>query len=484
MKRMTVAMGAWWLAVLPVCATAEFYNDIKVPMHDGINLAADVYLPSNRTGKVGCWLNFSPYNATKSDKPQGIDRAEEWGVAAMNVDCRGLCHSEGVFDAWDSKLVDDADDLLNWIAAQPWSNGKVVMTGGSYPGNTQLAAMKSGNPALVACAPSVISFDPYTINFQNGVLIPQFFKGWHSKFAGADSWLQMSKHNMRDAYWMERTDPRNLKKSKGRAFYQAGWFDMLGISTFESFKEMPDGSVLRVGPWSHGVNVFDKPEITYKGLGGAVTEEAEAEFLRSALEGRESASKTWPGKILLFTMGRNAWRYEKEWPLARTVYDNYDFTRGETRCFRHDPKNPVPMKGGRIIHAGGQYDQREIEKRADVLSYTGDKLAKDLEVTGNVSAKLLVSSTAACSDVTVKIVDVYPDGRAMNVLEGICRSEFKPDEKIAVDFFMDITSYVFLKGHRVRIDVAGSCAPHFEVNPNPATVTIHAGSSVVLPLIP
>lgn len=477
-------MGAWWLAVLPVCATAEFYNDIKVPMHDGINLAADVYLPSNRTGKVGCWLCFSPYKVTKPDKPQGVGRAEEWGVAAMNVDCRGCCHSEGVFDAWDPQLVDDADDLLDWIAAQPWSNGKVVMSGGSYNGCTQLAAMKSGNSHLIACAPSVVTFDSYTINFQNGVLIPQFFEEWHSGLAGKNAWLRMSKHNMRDDYWNVRTDLRSLKKSKGRAFYQAGWFDMLGISAFESFNKMPEGSVLRIGPWSHGVNTFDNPEIDYKGFGGMVTETAEIEFLRSALEGRESESKKWPGKILLFTMGRNVWRYENEWPLARTVYDVYDFTRGETCTFRHDPKNPVPMKGGRIIGSGGQYDQREIEKRTDVLSYTGDALAEELEVTGNVSAKLLVSSTAVCSDVTAKLVDVYPDGRAMNVLEGVCRSEFKPGEKKAVDFFMDITSYVFLKGHRVRIDITGSCSPHFEVNTNPATVTIHAGSSVVIPRIP
>ena len=481
---MKMTIGILGLAVLPFCADAEFQNDVKIPMRDGVNLAGDIYLPSNRTGKVGCWLVFSPYQATRPDRPQGVDRAEEWGVAAMNVDCRGLCHSEGVFDAFDPRLVDDADDLLNWIAAQPWSNGRVVMTGGSYPGNTQLAAMKSGNPHLVACAPSVITFDPYTINFQNGVLIPQFFREWHSGLAGTNAWLRMSRHATRDDYWNARTDLRNLRKSKGRAFYQAGWFDMLGISTFESFREMPEGSVLRIGPWSHGVDTFDNPEIDYRDRGGLVTEDAEIEFLRSALEGRESESGKWPGRILLFTMGRNAWRYENEWPLARTVYDDHDFTRGETRSFRHDPKNPVPMKGGRIIHAGGQYDQREIERREDVLSYTGDELAEELEITGNVSAKLLVSSTAACSDVTVKIVDVYPDGRAMNVLEGICRSEFKPDEKIAVDFFMDITSYVFLKGHRVRIDVAGSCAPHFEVNPNPATVTIHAGSSVVLPLIP
>ena len=278
--------------------------------------------------------------------------------------------------------------------------------------------------------------------------------------------------------------PHRLSKSKARAFYQAGWFDMLGISTFETLKALPEGSVLRIGPWSHGVNTFDRSEVDYAAHGGAVTEDAEVEFLRSALEGRESEARKWPGKILLYTMGRNAWRYENEWPLARTAYRDYDFTQGETRTFDHDPKNPVPMRGGRVIHAGGQYDQREIERRADVLSYTGEALADDLEVTGNVSAQLIVSSTAVSSDVTVKLVDVCPDGRALNVLEGICRASFRPGEKNTLDFFLDITSYVFLKGHKVRIDVAGSCAPHFEVNPVPAAVTVHAGSRVILPTIP
>ena len=248
---------------------------------------------------------------------------------------------------------------------------------------------------------------------------------------------------------------------------------------------MPDGSVLRIGPWNHGVNTFDTAVVNYSKLGGEVTEDAEIEFLRSALEGRESASRKWPGRILLYVMGRNVWRYENEWPLARTVSRGHDFTRGETRSLSHDPKNPVPSRGGRMLGGtGGQLDQREIEKRQDVLSYTDESLTEDLEVTGDVFAKLIVSSTAACSDVAVKLVDVYPDGRAINVVDGICRANFKPGEKTSVDFFMDITSYVFLKGHKIRIDVAGSNAPHFEVNPTPATLTIHAGSKVVLPTIP
>lgn len=246
----SIFAGVLLAAAVAESAPAEFFNDVKVPMRDGVKLAADVYLPTNRTGKVGCWLEFSPYKATAAERPGGYyaRRAEEWGVAAVQADCRGLCHSEGVFDAFDPSLVDDADDLLNWIAAQPWSNGKVVMTGGSYPGYTQMCAMMSGNPHLVACAPSVITFDPYTINFQNGVLIPEFFRNWHSGLAGAAAWERMAKHATRDDYWAARTDLRNLRKSKGRAFYQAGWFDMLGISTFESLKAMPEGSVLRIGP--------------------------------------------------------------------------------------------------------------------------------------------------------------------------------------------------------------------------------------------
>ena len=481
MKRLVLAVGL----AAAMAAQAEFFNDVKVPMRDGVNLAADVYLPSNRTGKVGCWLNFSPYNATKPDQPQGVERAEEWGVAAVFVDCRGLCHSEGKFETWESRLVDDADDLLNWIAAQKWSNGKVVMTGGSYPGHTQLCAMRSGNPALVACAPGVITFEPDTINFQNGVLVTHFMRGWHSGLAGKESWQELEKHPTCDAWWKERTDRRNLAKSRCRAFYQAGWYDLLGVKTFASFKEMPEGSVLRVGPWNHGVNTFDTAVVNYAKLGGEVTEDAEIEFLRSALEGRESASRKWPGRILLYVMGRNVWRYENEWPLARTVIRGHDFTRGETRSLSHDPKNPVPSRGGRMLGGtGGQLDQREIEKRQDVLSYTDESLTEDLEVTGDVFAKLIVSSTAACSDVAVKLVDVYPDGRAINVVDGICRANFKPGEKTSVDFFMDITSYVFLKGHKIRIDVAGSNVPHFEVNPTPATLTIHAGSKVVLPTIP
>ncbi len=477
-----------------------FFNDERVPMRDGVTLAADVYLPTNRPApKLGCLLEFSPYQATRPDKLGWISRAEEWGVAHVRADCRGLCHSEGKFEPWDPDFANDAYDLLEWIASQPWSNGRVVMVGGSYPGATQLAAMRSGHPALVACAPSVITFDPYTINYANGVLISCFFRGWHVGLAGKESWDELAAHPRRDAWWAKRCALNNLKKSNARAFYQAGWFDMLGVQTFESFRVMPKGSFLRIGPWSHGVDTFDSPELDYRDKGGMVTEDLEIDFLRSALAGRAPETARAPGRILMYTMGRNEWRYENEWPLARTRWTPLYFAPGRALSwerpagravdsFVHNPANPVPTRGGRVVHAGGQYDQTETEKRADVLTYTGEELKDDLEVTGPVRATLLAASSAAESDFTVKLVDVWPNGKAYNVVDGICRSTFTRGQPAKIDFQVDITSYVFLRGHKLRVEVAGSNAPHFGVNPNPAEQSLTAGglnsSLITLPVIP
>ena len=487
-------------STLASAAEAAFFDNVRIPMRDGVHLAGDLYLPTNRAEKVGCLLSFSPYDATGAGKPWSPERAEEWGVATLAVDCRGRCHSEGVFEPWEGRLVDDADDLLSWIAAQPWSNGRVVTVGGSYPGNTQLACLRSANPALVACAPSVIVLNPHSIHYApGGVLIPEFFQGWHSSLASPESWKELARHPDRDdPYWVERCDLRNLAAAKGRALYQAGWFDMLGVETFESFALLPEGSFLRVGPWSHGVNTFDNPEIDYSKVeGAAVTEDMEIEFLRSALERRPSETAKLPGKIQIFVMGANVWRYENEWPLARTVYRklffdegfglSFDATKGGAGedAFAYDPENPVPTKGGRIIHAGGQYSQAEIEARDDVLSYTTATLEADLEVTGKVTASLVAKSTAKVADVAVKLVDVYPDGTPYNVIDTVCRGSFAGDAPSKLDFRVDITSYVFKKGHRVRVEIAGSNSPHYAKAPDPATTHLVRGAShLVLPTIP
>lgn len=507
-------------------------------MRDGVELAADIYLPPAMQGPVSCMLSYSPYGATKS-RPDGMIAAYVGkGMALAMVDCRGLGNSGGDFSPWPSTMVDDAWDLLEWISSQPWSNGKVAMTGGSYPGATQLSCMRSGHPALVVCAPSAVTLDPYSIYYSNGAQVVAFQGGWHigiSSHAPAPkgspsfteaasgpvgeiparmgiacpSWEEQCRHEGRDSFWAAKADPASLSKSHAGVFYQGSWFDKLGVAVFETFEELQGNcdsgamgsprrlSCLRVGPWGHGVNVREG-EIDY-GPEAIVTEDAELDFIHSLLAGRMPATAGNPSPIQIFTMGRNEWRFIGEWPPAEAVptpiylesggaantadgdgrlsFSPPNGSGGQRDVFVFNPADPVPSCGGRDVGKGGQRDQREIERRSDVLVYTGETLAGEVEVTGRVEASLYVRSSAPDTDFTVKLVDVFPDGRAMSVLDGICRARWrdgleKPPrlleegEVAVLEFFVDVTSYCFLAGHRIRIEISSSNFPHYAVNPN------------------
>jgi putative CocE/NonD family hydrolase len=122
----------------------------------------------------------------------------------------------------------------------------------------------------------------------------------------------------------------------------------------------------------------------------------------------------------------------------------------------------------------GPFDQRSIEDRADVLVYTSEPVEEDVEVTGPVRVRLWAASTAPSTDFTAKLVDVFPDGRAINLCQGVvrtccCDGEHRVGEPGVVrsyDIDLVATSSVFLVGHRIRLEVASSCFPTYDVNPN------------------
>jgi uncharacterized protein len=156
-------------------------------------------------------------------------------------------------------------------------------------------------------------------------------------------------------------------------------------------------------------------------------------------------------KLMLYVMGRNQWRAENEWPLARTQYTKYylhsdchansrwgsgglSITTPKiepTGRFTYDPRTPVPSRGGPLCCTGtpdaaeGSFDQSEVEARNDVLIYTTPELREGVEATGPIKAVLYASSSAKDTDFTVKLVDVYPEGRAFNVQEGILRARHR-----------------------------------------------------------
>jgi len=210
--------------------------------------------------------------------------------------------------------------------------------------------------------------------------------------------------------------------------------------------------------------------------------------------------------VRIFVMGRNEWREEDGWPLARARTTKYFLHSGGNAnslagdgvlstdapafrlpaaqakdVFEYDPSNPVPTIGGPLCCRGdllkpGPFDQTAAEQRKDVLVYSTAALANDLEVTGPVTAELWVSSSAVDTDITVKLVDVAPNGFAQNLTEGILRLRYRESQekaeplkpgvvyKVKVDLWA--TSNVFLAGHKIRLEISSSNFPRFDRNLN------------------
>lgn len=236
--------------------------------------------------------------------------------------------------------------------------------------------------------------------------------------------------------------------------------------------------------------------------------------------------------VRVFVMGADEWRDEQEWPPARArATPWYLHSRGgaNTRhgdgrlsrtppggpqpsdTFRYDPDDPVPTRGGATYLPNpaansGPMDQSTIEDRDDVLVYSGDPLTEPVEIIGPVRAVLHLRTTAPATDVTAKLVDVHPDGRAFLLCDGIRRVTAAEvaaagTEPVRVEVDMIATANVFLPGHRIRLEVSSSCFPKYDRHPGtsdgiatgpddlrPATQTIaHDAwhlSAVILPLIP
>jgi putative CocE/NonD family hydrolase len=233
--------------------------------------------------------------------------------------------------------------------------------------------------------------------------------------------------------------------------------------------------------------------------------------------------------VKIYVMGKNVWRDEQEWPLARTRYETlYLSSHGHANSVRgdgmltskppaldegaerpdsfvYDPRRPVPSRGGAMLGPrAGTYDQEQVEQRSDVLVYSTEPLAQDTEITGPIGVVLYVTTNVPSTDFTAKLVDVFPDGKAYNVSDGILRRNYPPQmsasrpEEITIDLWP--TSMLFRSGHRLRLEISSSDYPRFDRNPNTggniATEThpqqatqqvIHdsaAVSRIILPVIP
>lgn len=332
----------------------------------------------------------------------------------------------------------------------------------------------------------------------------------------AKLWHDLVAHPDRDDYWPgvgERIAPGKngsgqYHQIKVPTFNISGWFDQVSQATINNYVGMvsygpPDlhnRHKLMMGPWTHG-GLFDTHEGDLKFPNQAAPNGLEwrLRWFDHWLKGADNGFDKEP-PVYIYVMGRDRWRNECEWPLKRTQFTKFflhsdgqanslygngslDKTapaKEPNDAFSYDPERPVPTLGGNIAsqpkYIAGPYDQTKIEMRSDVLVYTTSPLKEDLEVTGPVILHLFASTDRTDTDFTGKIVDVHPDGYAEILLEGVIRgrywNSFKEQNLLTPDkiyeFYIDLwsTSNVFLKGHRIRVEVSSSNFPKYDRNPN------------------
>ena len=283
-------------------------------------------------------------------------------------------------------------------------------------------------------------------------------------------------------------------------FNVGGWFDIFLADTIANFQAMHclgRPTKLLIGPWTHVSRGNPVGDLNF-GFGSQLSFiNLQADFGRLQLRWFDHWLKAIDTGMLaeapirLFVMGANIWRDEQAWPLERArntpfyIRANGELSTDQPTAteppdtYTYDPRNPVPTRGGALLMAPefppGPFDQRSIEARTDVLTYTTPPLERDTEVTGPVRIRLWACSSAPDTDFVGRLVDVYPDGRAYNLTDGIVRARFRdgspanllePGRPYAFDIDLWSTSNVFKTGHRIRLQVCSSNFPRWDRNPN------------------
>lgn len=459
--------------------------NVRVPMRDGVTLSADIYRPDT-TGRFPVIVVRTPYD---NGLAASVVTGKRWaarGFVYLIQDVRGRGDSDGEFYPLVTEAA-DGYDTIQWAAVQPWSNGKVGTTGGSYLGWTQVLAATLKPPALAAMVPMVTPTDP-DINFpmQMGAISPSTVSwlayidgktlqditqldlfGAYSTLPLRDAdkalgrtfkaWRDWLDHPARDAYWEPQRYQKKILDFAIPSLHVSGWYDDVLIGTLQNYVNLtgPDAAPavrglqrLIIGPWGHGINRSTRMgDIDFGPTALIDLEGIQARWFNRWLRGEQNGIEA-EAPVRIFVMGENVWRDEREWPLARTRYTKFYLHSGGRANslhgdgsldtlppgneppdrFRYDPMNSPPfITDASFSQVGGPDDYRSVERRDDILIYTTGPLAEPVEVCGPLTVHLVAESSARDTDWATKILDVHPDGYAQRLNDGLVRARYYKD---------------------------------------------------------
>ncbi len=577
------------LAALALGLAASAYAQHKYPItaetnvamktRDGVILRADIYRP-DAEGKFPVILERTPYDKRTSGGVRSCLRFAAEGYICIRQDVRGRFASGGDWYPWKYEST-DGYDTVEWGAALPYSNGKVGMYGGSYLGATQLLAAMAAPPHLVGIMPALAPSNSYAHwAYQGGAFARMPIQAWTTRMATntlerrlrknsqpwrdvkrpaadypllelgtaaglADYYFDYLAHPAYDDYWKQWSVDERFAQIQVPALHVGGWYDPFLDGTLRSY------TGIKSKGGSDAARRGQRLVVVAGGHAGSGPKVGDVDFGKDSVLDTFALAIRWYDYLLkgidngmasekpvrIFVMGKNVWRDEDDWRLARAkVTRFYLHSGGKANTLNgdgtlsttppatepadryvYDPADPTPTRGGTgdtgldpVNSPAGPIDQRPLQARSDVLVYTTPAFQKDTEVSGPVSLELYVSSSAVDTDFAAKLIDVWPNGFAQNLANGILRARYRnsmekaelmhPGQvcKLTIDLWA--TSNVFLAGHKLQVEIASSDFPYFDRNPNTgespesATTQIKAtnvvyhdrdhASALIVPVIP
>ena len=496
---------------------------VKIPMRDGVKLAADIYFPVG-VSKAPVILTRTPYGKQDSEI-----RARFWarrGYVRVIQDVRGRFASEGQWEALIHE-PNDGYDTIEWLGGQPWCTGKVGMIGGSYLGWVQWLAAGEHPPHLITIIPNVSPPDPFhNLPYDHGAVDLLGAMSWFNlvemsavdpEEAGAGknwdellkvlpvidldravlgresvTWRHWMAHPTADAYWRAVMFPGRLKDVRIPVFHQSGWFDGDGIGTKLNYLTLAsyDHALqkLTIGPWPHTDTAARC--LGDRDFGAAAAVDLQRDYLRwfdHWLKGMDNGIVKEP-LVSMFVMGSNRWLYGPKYPLPETRFEKLYLTSGGTLTFTrptgaqaadryvYDPDDPTPDPG----YGDSAKRQQMTALRKDVLVYTTLPFEKPYTIAGPLSAVLYASSSARDTDWFVHLLDVDPEDKCLplwgNNSVGVLRARYRnsmvtpeliePGKiyKYTIDLWH--TGVTIAPGHRLRVEISSGDFPTFSRNLN------------------
>jgi uncharacterized protein len=512
-------------------------EEVRIPMKDGVRLAADLWRPKGTGDRARSpvLLEYLPYRKTegRGDRHSLYAYFVRRGYVVARVDIRGTGGSEGTLIPYEYSEIEqsDGEEVIAWLARQPFSSGKVGMFGISWGGFNAIHMAMRNPQALKAIIAVDATDDLYQddVHFMDGMI---HVDSWEmsqdlaNAMPGAPDyridaryfaerfdrppWMLTYKRQQRDGPFWDRTALKTRYEAiRIPTFVIGGWYDGYRDSVPRMLQHMKAPVKAIVGAWNHTF-----PDEPYPKPGFEWRREA-VRWFDQWLKGRDTGImeeprlavyvRDWhpPGPYLEEAPGH--WRYEDGWPIAR-IQDRVLYPRpdrslsdeapaAEAERLRYVPTTGVEAGGPVMWFGDVPPDQRPTD--AFSLVYDTSPLTEDLEILGLPKALLQVSSDAPLAHWFARVNDVAPDGTVTLVANagqnGAHRvsardpKSIEPGRRFPLEIELHFTSWVFPKGHRIRLSVSNAQWPMIWPTPYPMTTALYLGregSRLVLPVVP